>query len=373
MHYSEYCAMHSDACVDDIGSDLPAGIAQAISRADARGILRQEDPGAYRRALAGLGYIPAEYSSASIEYQLAYQRGHGGRWWDLSLVLCHDERPCGVWPVSFSIQSGQAAITSHGLPVLPPLFTKELPGRSCKALTKDCLNLWDELCRVGEVTIRESAESFADQVQSGISEWHEQSMRRGAGVVLQHELYVNLSLGLEQIRAHFRKSYKPLISAGMKIWQVDVLTGGDSELWTEFRELHLKVAGRVTRCAESWRLQQQAIVDGDAFLIYLLDEHQRMVGGGLFDITRDEGAYSVAAYDRSLFDKPLGHVVQYRAIEEMQKRGLRWYKIGRRPYESDTPGPTEKELSIGEFKDGFATHIFPRYVLRCGSEASKLN
>ena len=73
--------------------------------------------------------------------------------------------------------------------------------------------------------------------------------------------------------------------------------------------------------------------------------------------------HAVAAYDRTLFDKPLGHVVQYRAIEEMKKRNISWYKIGVRPYGSDNPKPTEKEISIGEFKAGFSSHCFPHYRL----------
>jgi hypothetical protein len=55
---------------------------------------------------------------------------------------------------------------------------------------------------------------------------------------------------------------------------------------------------------------------------------------------------------------------------EMKKRGLRWHKIGLRPYSSEVPSPTEKELSIGEFKQGFATHLFPRYVLHHDNQFS---
>lgn len=88
-----------------------------------------------------------------------------------------------------------------------------------------------------------------------------------------------------------------------------------------------------------------------------------MVGGGLFSFTSDEGLYVVGAYDRSLFDKPLGHVVQYRAIEELKKRDVKWYKIGTRPYSSNAPTPTDKEISIAKFKQGFASHVFPYYFL----------
>ena len=73
--------------------------------------------------------------------------------------------------------------------------------------------------------------------------------------------------------------------------------------------------------------------------------------------------YRDSNFKSSLFDKPLGHLVQYRAIEELKKRGIRWYKIGTRPYISDIPKPTEKEISIGEFKQGFASFLFPRYHL----------
>lgn len=84
-----------------------------------------------------------------------------------------------------------------------------------------------------------------------------------------------------------------------------------------------------------------------------------MVGAGLFELTHYAGVYSVAAYNRDLFDLPLGHVVQVAAIEYMQKLGLSWYSIGRRWYPVDIPMPTDKEINIGVFTEGFATHIFP--------------
>jgi len=356
--------MSSGLTIDPVQSSLPGGIAQAVAGAQLPAVFRRDDPGGWDRAVADLHYIPVTYSSAAIDYQLAYQRGHGGDWWDISLILRHDSRPCGVWPISFSVKADTASVTSYGFPVLPPLFVKGLRDRSRRNLIKRCLSLFAELCRAGRVDNPESAESFADQSQLGLSEWHEQSMYGGATVVCRHELFVDLSMEIEAIKAGFRKSYKSLVSSGVRMWQTGVMTEADPALWNEFRELHLKVAGRVTRSPLSWELQHQAIVDRNALLVHLHNDHGGMVGGGFFSMTRDEGAYSVAAYDRSLFDKPLGHVVQYRAIEEMKKRGLRWYKIGSRPYPADLPAPTEKEISIGEFKHGFATHLFPQYVLR---------
>ena len=356
--------MHSRRTVDNVEHNLPVDIAQTISAAVVRTIFRHDDPVAWDRTLAGLHYVPVSYSPASIDYQLAYQRGSGGEWWDISLILCHDGRPCGVWPLSFSVKAGNASVTSHGFPVSPPLFVKGLPDKSRKTLVKGCLKLLEALCRAGKIASCESAESFTGQLEFGLSEWHDQSMYLGAEGSLRHELFVDLSLEIEAIKARFRRRYKALITSGTRIWQVGVLAEANPVVWNEFRKLHLHVAGRVTRSAETWGLHHQAIIDGSALLIFLRNDRGDMVGGGFFNLTRDEGVYGVGVYDRSLFDKPLGHVVQYRAIEEMKRRGLHWYKIGFRAYPGEVPAPTEKEISIGEFKQGFATHLLPQYVLR---------
>jgi FemAB family protein len=357
-------AVHSRLGTDAVQDGLPPAIARTVAGAGVPAVVRRDDAGRWDRTLQALPYIPVAYSSASIDYQLAYQVGHGGDWWDTSLILHHNSRPCGVWPMSFSVKDGNAAITSHGLPVLPPLFVKELPARSRANVVKQCLSLFEALCRAGGVAHPESAESFAAQPESGFSEWHEQSMHKGAIATCRHELFVDLSLEMETIKARFRKSYKSLVTSGTRLWKTGVMSAADPALWESFHALHLHVAGRATRSVGTWELQHRAIVDGHAFLVHLHDDHGRLVGGGFFSMTRDEGAYSVAAYDRSLFEKPLGHVVQYRAIEEMRRRGLRWYKIGARPFRGELPTPTEKELSIAEFKHGFATHLFPQYDLR---------
>lgn len=191
-----------------------------------------------------------------------------------------------------------------------------------------------------------------------------QSLNAGASSRVSHELYVDLRKPICEIRASFRKSYKSLVNCGLRLWSVEVLESDDSQIWADFKALHFQAAERKTRSEESWSVQHKMLREGEAFLIHLRDPSGKMVGAGFFEFTHDEGGYSVAAYKRELFDKPLGHVVQMRAIEEFQKRGLRWYKIGARPYAHDIPRPTEKEISIAQFKQGFATHCFPCFTLQ---------
>lgn len=347
----------STQCALDVAAEAAAG-------ARVCGVFRHEAPDAWRSALEALPYIPVSYSPAYLDYQMAYQAGQGTQWQDVSLVLRHDGRPCGVWPLAMCVAGSEVRISSHGLPILPPLFVSHVPRRTQKAVTRACLRLLETLCITCDVPTYESGESFGDGAPDGLSYWHLQTIDAGACASIQHELFVDLSLSLPEIRSRMRKSYRALVNAGARLWQVGVQTDGNGERWEEFHELHRTAAGRDTRSDASWATQRQALVDGAAMLVYITDARGAMVGGGYFALTRDEGSYSVAAYDRSLFERPLGHVVQSRAIEVMKARGLRWYKIGSRPYRTERPAPTAKEIAIGDFKQGFATHVFARYRLR---------
>ena len=307
-------------------------------------------------------YAPVYYTNTSIDYQIAYQQGHGGSWQDISVLLYWDHKPVAIWPISISSKGTITEFSSHGLAVLPPLFKKGLATKTVKALVRKCMHFATALARATRIESWHSGESFGNI--SGLSEWHTITMAAGAVPTLQHELYLNLSPEMKTIKSGIRDSFRSLISAGTRYWDIGILTGVSPSIWEEFKTLHLAVAGKITRSTETWELQFQNISSGASFLVYLRNQMGQMVGGGFFSTSRDEGQYSVGAYDRSLFDKPLGHVVQYRAIEEMRGRGIRWYKLGARPYLSDIPIPTDKEMSISDFKQGFASHIFPRYCLR---------
>lgn len=350
---------------------LPGYLREVISTADVRCEFRVGWQAQWNAILEQMTYIPVAYTNASIDYQLAYQQGHGGDWWDISLIVYWDSKPSALWPLSFSIKDGKCNLSTHGMPVMPPKFVSACPEISRKRITKSCLDLAQAITTAAEITTWTSAESFCDSV--GLSEWHTEAMSRGAECKIFHELFLNLRPELTDIKRQFRKSYKALITSGMRIWSVGLLESCDTAIWEEFRQLHLRVSGRKTRSDLTWDRHHDDVQNKCAFLIYLRNDKGEMVGGGFFNFTRDEGAYGVGVYDRALFDKPLGHVIQYRAIEELKNRGVRWYKIGARPYRSEFPAPTDKEISIGEFKQGFSSHIFPQYYLKHGVSNNEAN
>ena len=312
--------------------------------------------------LQKVSFCPVAYLQSMIDYQLSYQRSFEGSWHDISCIILSGGKPVAVWPLAIAEVNNQASLSSQGRPILPPLFVENCPPKTRKNVVSQCFKVMNTfISEFGMNNWRSVAQICPD---GQAHEWHLKAMEHGSRCSVRHELYVDLSLTLPDIKARFRKSYRALVTSGSRNWEVDVLRApGDCGVWEEFRRLHKRVSGGSTRSLESWELQFAALSAGQGFLVLLRDSSSEMVGAGYFACSRDEGLYASAAYDRALFDKPLGHVVQYRAIQELKSMGCRWYAIGARHYPSDDPTPTDKEISISYFKQGFATHAFPFFVL----------
>ncbi len=308
----------------------------------------------WQAVLNALPYVPVAYTLPMVAYQQSYVSAFLPMV-PQDVVLYYERKPVGVWPLLVKqTEAGWQPGSNEG-PVLPPLLLPDLPATTRKKLLQACLT---GLVRLRE-TYPHDAWQAADSLLPGamLGDWHEQLMGRGAVLRTTHESYVDLEQPFATLKSRFRKSYRALINSGRALWQVQRVTSTEPGIWEEFRLLHQEVAGKVTRPIETWQAQYDALCHGAAFLITLRNGEGKLVGGGFFQVSQQEGLYAVAAYDRSLFDKPLGHVVQAEAIEYMQQLGLRWYRLGARPFPQDLPAPSPKELSIGEFKAGFATHM----------------
>lgn len=323
--------------------------------------------GLWDEVLADLSYIPIAYTRSSLDYQAAYMRAFLDELIDLSLIIRHGEKPIGVWPLSLRRQGETYTFATNQGGVLPPLYRKGTSPRLVRKYDRACLGMLQDFRAAAQISLAEQWETQVPFLPTELREqniaWEELCMERGGRASVVHDLYVDLSLPLEEIHRALRKSYQSLLHEGERLWRVEVHDRVGPELFDEYRLLHQAVAGRVTRPLETWNLQRDAINGGEGFLVTLRDGENRLVGGGLFSTSPHEGSYGVGVYDRSLFDKPVSHVVQWQAIKHLKELGRRWHYIGQRFYPGDLTPPTEKELSIAHFKEGFATHMFLRLLI----------
>ena len=327
-------------------------------------IFRRDKPDIWAEGVKQLNYYPVNLLPSMIDYQLACAQSFDRcQTTDMSIVLMLDYKPCGFWSLSLTDTNGEISIGSKGGLLEPPVLLPSLGRRKSSEINKKCLIalcLFLEKLKQNQIVV---VQEFLN-AGLGISEWQDQLLRKGATALTTYDLFLDLQPDLNIIKSGLRDRYKSFINTGYKIWDVQIMDSQAPEIWNEFKNLHKHVSGRVTRSELTWSLQYEAIVNGTAFLVYLHNEKSKIIGGALFYFSRDESVYAVGAYDRALFDKPLGHVVQFHAISRLKTLGVRWHKLGSQPYASDFQAPSNKELAITEFKRGFMSHIMPRYVVK---------
>ncbi len=316
-------------------------------------------------------YIPVEYLSSSLKYQRAYVKCFYQRVLDLSVLITECNMPICVWPITLVFDKEKCWFSTNEKEVLPPFFVKGISQKEKYIIMSDCMKainfVFGFVCDDYDVHDWKTRYSLLGEMKGNDSEnWYRKCMENGGETDVITELYVDLGLGLNTIHSSIRRRYKALINKGIKLWRTEILSSASDEEIAYFMNRHFEVAGRETRSKETWLLQQEAINCGNAFIVKLVDSNGEFVGESLFEYSRDEGLYSVGVYNRELFDEPVSHIVQWKAIEHMISLGLKRYKIGQRFYSGRTLNlrqPTEKELSISYFKEGFATDYVYTFVV----------
>ena len=261
-----------------------------------------------------------------------------------------------IWSFLSLIGKDNSIISSPNDPIWPPVFTRITPKKHRRLIIQSVLDFAkmnsDQWYSIEEL----------DTTQD-LSEWQRQSLLLGAIPHTRYDLLVDLTMSTDEVWSKIRKSYKPLINKAKETWESEIITRPSENEWKEFSNFHEVVSGRQTRSLQTWEIQRQWIWEGSAFAIFLRDSHNKLIGAGLFTHNQHQANYFTGVYDRTLFDQPVGHLVQWEAILELQRRGVATYRIGERSYVGLLLAPTDKDLAISFFKEGFATKTAPSSLL----------
>ncbi len=303
--------------------------------------------------------IPSNYHSLNrMRYFVAYFSKE--RSINLSLIIYEKNQPLGVFPLMVHKNKLKGwIISSNGIEIIEPIFIKSLTLKARKKIEKKLKDLIYELANYLKINDIQLVNIGFFKLSSWYAMWAEDAKE----IFSTHHLLVDLSLNIEEIRLKFRKSFKPLINKGLREWSVEVHEEVSDELFEKFKKLHFLVAGRLTRPKESWDKLRVNIEARETFIVTVTDKNNCLIGAGLFTYSKDSAYYGMGVYNRKFFNKPVGHAVQMIAIQTLKNKGLKWYEIGQKHMKIDKILPTEKELSISYFKEGFATNMIARQHL----------
>ena len=318
--------------------------------------ISQKVPFAFQQMSPDWVRYDEEYAALHAEQQARY----------MILFETNDELDA-IWILTLAKFSDGIQLGTRSLPIQPPMIAASTSNKRSKRIIKSCIELGCYVATHHSLQFWDSSEY--GPTQSGLTNWYSISRLHGATCQLENHLFVDLSLTDAEYRAKIRSSNKSTLSAGFKRWKPEIYTGEDQSEWEDFRELHRIVSGRVTRSKATWDIQFQMIKSGSGFAVFTRDANGSLIGGIFIAHTHDEGIYVTGVFDRVLNDPSLGHISQSCGIQELKRRGVRWYKLGERPFPSMESSINEKELAIAHFKDGFATHSFPHLYFRHPSTA----
>ena len=284
---------------------------------------------------------------STVDYHIEYYSGE-----DLSFVLYENNRAIAVLPLFVYVKDQQWKISGDGHNLIEPLFVSKVPRKMQKRLLAKIVKLIEDIStklKVERVEIYNSG--------TNLSNWYLLWLEKADRSFVTYQLTIELGLTIEDIKSRFRKSYKPLINKAYRELDIEICNNNIDYVFEEFRLLHLEVAGRETRSRKTWDIHKKQVKDKEAFLVTVRLKKQ-LIGAGLFTYTQNMGAYSVGVYKRELFDMPIGHGVQMKAIEKMKDIGCDSYLIGEKVTKLGISQPTQKELSISHFKEGFSGYVY---------------
>ena len=295
---------------------------------------------------------PYRFSSAAQEYYSCYNLGSLPDQLSSEFQFLLDGEQIGKVPLT--IVGNGTKITSNGEPILLPHFGSQIDGLLADELQTAFISA---IIR----TVREfnlAPPFFQEYENTANFETIEIFLRFGFSLLKTREVYVKNCEGeLPMIWADIRKSYKVKINRGMRELEFGIGTGPKAvEQFTDFQNLHFTVAGRLTRSSATWQLQKEEVLRGHSFLSYILLNGE-MIGCTLVPHTADHALYAVGAYRRDLLELNLGHVSQWRAIEQLNLMKIGSYRLGHLDITNNLSS-SAKESSIAHFKRGFADVFF---------------
>ena len=136
----------------------------------------------------------------------------------------------------------------------------------------------------------------------------------------------------------------------------------------QFRDLHVKASGRVTRSASSWKCQLDLVRNREAFIVFGRIEGE-LISAALFLHSKDYCYYGVSASRRELFDRPISHCLLWQAILHAQELKCVSFDFAGQNFPSESPAPSEKLMKISKFKRGFGGSTMMQLDLALNSKS----
>ncbi len=172
--------------------------------------------------------------------------------------------------------------------------------------------------------------------------------------ILAYVIDLTLSDFLSSCRTDHRSRIKKILTDNEVVIFYTDQSDSSYQIHEQYRELHHKMAGHVTRPKETFDMQFERLKLGEAVLFGLKYRGQT-AAFTYFDFRADKANYASAVHELDLPRLPFGHALVYKAAEYLKALGVKFIDTEQPGSPSMQLGyyPDPKQLNIALFKRGF--------------------
>jgi hypothetical protein len=300
------------------------------------------------------------HTRAWLEFAVEVGRDHFIS--DLSFVIVNDSAPAAICPVILEAREGYRRFSYLGEFIPFPAFAHDLTEIAHAKLLE---------VYVGEL------ERLADEHDVAYTRVAVPALSPGRFVpgppmlnpLLEYGFFdlawqtqvIDLTLPESELWKGLRKGHRSDVkraagAAVVSFWDQAAMTTGK---FSEYRELHERDAGRVTRSAHSFDLMEQWIRDGTGVLVEAAIDG-RPIAFALLVLFGAGAYYGSGCKDPDHASVPSSHLIQWESMRWLKLHGYRYYDIGVQHFGPQLHHvPSDKEIGIASFKRGFGGRTVP--------------
>ena len=300
--------------------------------------------------------VTYRYTLLSIKYNYIYSSPFVKE--DLSFIILKDNIPLAIIPLFLEQREGKLQFSRSCSYQLSPLQHSDLNSKQQKRIERICFQKIDELAKkLGASKAMFMVDPFNVNSHNVLRVYDYLDTTINTSIIV-------LSNSLEMLWTNLRRRYKAYINKGKKFFNISIMdyNNPDYSLFQQYRKLHHKASGRITRSLETFDLQFEMLKRDNGLLVGLQKDN-KFIAFSYFCHHNGSAYFGSASNDPDYkIDIPLEHCIIWSAIEYYKRRKFNLFEVGWQHYSIQLFDiPNEKDKNISFFKRGFGGDIVNLY------------
>lgn len=297
--------------------------------------------------------ISPRYLPVCLEYMLYYYHAME---MDSSFVVIQDGKPVGLCFLPIENNGGIKTITAAGGYLVAPLASNA-------KTEKEIFVVIDQIARENNI---QAVKFYLDPLIMEREEKFNRLIKYGYLDASSSDSILDLRADEKILWSNLRKNHKRNIKKILedrkcKIVIIDQATA-DYEIHEQYRELHHKCAGRITRNKNTFEKQFEMLKNDQAMVVGLR-LNGKFIGFCYFFHHAKMAIYASGSDDPQHDKRPLYHAILWAAVCYYKNRGFDFLQFAR-PCGFDRVSGfddylDEKQINISRFKRGFGVKMVP--------------